>query len=397
MKNFCLKIYAALLALLPIMSGYAGIASVDLGTIILFLWGCVCALAIGNLKVVLPRGYLAFLFFSLICTTIATAKVPLGIILFVVNVILALNYTKLQYVLKVYSFAVYTACLLFLVQEVLFSTTGYRPSGLLPWIPIVYEDISDAYKLSLLIADRSSSFFLEPAYFVEFLFPFIAIKLFSINTKSRMEAIAVSFVVIFVRSGTGALLLMIIWGLWFFISSFKKRAKIFVAIVFISALAVIVTYDSSISSLYSRVQELDLERGISGESSSGFIRFYRGYLLYAELPLVNKLFGASSDMIDHLIGVNYYFSDNKNLTFLNGAQSLLIYYGFFSFVLYMRHLLLYCYKVRVEVIVLAICCIYLMLSESFFLTSRLFLCTIFICLISQQGKNELLINAVRKL
>lgn len=388
MKKFCLKSYAALLALLPIMSAYAGIASVDLGSIILFLWGIVCVLATGVLKVTLPKGYAVFLFFPLICTTIATVKLPLGMMLFVTNIVLALNYAKFQYVLKAYSIVVYTACLLFVVQEIMFYTTGVRLSGMLPWLPLVYEDISDAYKQYLLIANRSSSFFLEPAYFVEFLFPFIAIKLFSNNKRARLEAIFVSLVVLFSRTGTGVLLLIIIWGVWFFMGSLQKRTKISVAIIFVIAAAIVITYDRSILSLYSRVNELDLERGIAGESSSGFIRFYRGYLVYAELPFVNKLFGAPLDMINSLIRSNYYFSDNKNLTFLNGAQSLLVYYGFFSFIFYMRHLFLYCYKVRMEVFVLAVCCIYLMFSESFFLTSRLFLCTIVICLISRLRRGE---------
>ncbi len=380
-KNF-LRIYAVSLASAPILSAYAGIASVDLGTILLFLCGLISLLAVGNIKLQLPNGYLPFLFFSIVCSSIVVSRVPLGLILFVLNIIIALNCTKLQYLVKYYSFLVYCSCALFVVQEITFILSGARISGMIPGLPLVYQDISEAYIQRMLTVSRSSSFFLEPAYFAEFLFPFIIIKLFANTKKSRIEAIAVSAIMLLVRSGTGVFLLLIVWGAWFFFGSFKKSTKYSVAVALGFVFTALLLYGGFEQSLYNRTQELDFERGALGESSSGFIRFYRGYYYYAELPFINKLFGAPADVVDSIMNLYYSFSVNKNSTFLNGAQTLLINYGFFSFVFYMRHLFQYCYKVKFEVKVIAVCCVYLMLSESFFLTSKLLLCTILMCLLS---------------
>lgn len=385
MKKVLLKIYTTLLASLPILSGYAGIASVDLGSILLFLWGIVCFLAVGNAKLYFPKGYLPFLFFSIVCTTIVTLHFPLGLILFVINMVLALNYTNLKYLFKIYSILVYCSCVLFILQEISYTIWGVRISGLLPGLPLVYQDISNEYKQSMLFVDRSSSFFLEPAYFVEYLFPYIIIKLFAENKRSGIEAIAVSAIMLFARSGTGVLLLFIIWGVWFFLGTFNKSYKITIAIVLGVVFFALISYGHIDNTLYSRVQELSIERGMNGVNSSGFIRFYRGYFIYFELPFINGLFGTSVDEVNRLVASNYYFSDNKNLTFFNGAQTLLIYYGFLSFIFYMRHLLLYCYNVKPEVKVIAFCCVYLMLTESFFPTSKLLLCTVLMVLISRYG------------
>lgn len=386
MKDKFLTIYAFLLAAMPILSGYAGIASVDLGTLVLFVFGLMCIVIIRETKITLPKGYPIFLIVAFISALLFAEMVPLGMILFALNIVMALNYCRIQYLLKTYDFLVYCSCAFFVVQEIIFGIYGIRPSGMIPGLPLVYQEISESYKYFLTVTDRSSSFFLEPAYFVEFLFPFIVIKLYHNSKKSIIEAFVVSAIILSVKSGTGVALLLMIWGVWFFFGSYKKTVKISVAIALVVAVSVYMTYSSDINYLLNRTQELNLERGMSGVNSSGFVRFYRGYLLYAELPLINQLFGASMELVENVMGSNYYFSDNKNLTFFNGAQSLLIFYGFFSFILFMRHLILYCFKVRIEARVLALCCIFLMLSEAFFLTPRLFLCTVLICLFSRHYK-----------
>ena len=133
-------------------------------------------------------------------------------------------------------------------------------------------------------------------------------------------------------------------------------------------------------SLFSRTSELHATAYLNlGDSeTSGFIRFFRGYYLYNDMPLFNKLFGSTSDAVVAAMNASPFLWNRDQ--FMNGVQTLLIYNGLFVCLLYFRHIFLF-FKGTLnqkEVVALVAGFIFLMFSESYYLCSRALLTMLFI-------------------
>lgn len=371
------KIFNLLIVIFPILSAYRGIADIDLGSITLFIGGLLCLISnISNFRLILPKGFGIFYIVALVFSIIFTQSLPLRLTLFTINLILACCYLDINKIINIYSKVVIVSCVFFLIQEASFYIIGTRIPGLLPFLPTIYDTESISFLTTHTISTRSSSFFLEPSYFAQFLFPYIAYYLFSDKNKDIYKALFVSLITILIRSGNGIILLAIIWVIWLLSKKIKLVYKVLIISLGIIGVSTILAIDQSIfSSLMERSSELQSYKG--DNISSGFIRFFRGYYVYSDLPLFNQIFGSSSELIEQYRKVNIFFKHNDY--FFNGIQMLLLHNGFIILVLYIRHLLLLGNRnsdIRAKVFI--ICILFLMLGESYYLTSRIFFVTIFL-------------------
>lgn len=371
------KIYTSIIVLFPILSGYGGIAGVDLGSILLLFVGVFCVvLNFSRFSMRFPKGYILFLVLALLITLFVTGSIQLRLILYSFNLVIACCFVDNKCLYTIYSKVVFISCMFFLVQESMYITSGYRISGLLPFLPTVYGEDVDLVATQI-ISERSASFFLEPSYFAQYLFPFIALSLFQFNTRGLRNGILVSLIVLLTRSGNGVLLLAIIWGIWFLYSEISLLRKVLILVVGGISLYIVLLLDSELlTSLFDRSTELTSFHGDERFMSSGFIRIFRGYFLYSDLPTINKLFGASEQLIEAIKKYNIFFIDENTSKFLNGTQMLLIHNGLIVTLCYFRHLCLYYNKFYKVTLVLISCFIFLMFTESYYLTSRAFLVSI---------------------
>lgn len=385
------KIYNIIIVIFPILSAYKGIAGVDLGTIILFICGILCLMSnIGTFRMVLPKGFGLFYIVAMIISIIFTQSFPLRLTLFTANLILACCYIDINKIIVIYSKVVSICCIFFIVQEITYYLTGIRIHGILPFLPTIYDNSDNvSFIYSLDNASRLSSLFLEPSYFAQFIFPYIVYNLFSDDKKKNYKAMFVSLVMIFIRSGNGIILLVIIWFIWLLLSNYKLIYKFGIILLSTLGIFVVIKLDSSIFiSLMERSSELLSYKGDEQYMSSGFVRFFRGYYLYGELPVINQLFGTSSADIEQYKNLNIFFL-NENDNFLNGVQTLLIHNGIFVLILYIRHLLLLGNNSSdIKSKVFIICILFLMIGESYYLTSRIFFVTVLLFGIYQSQKQK---------
>ena len=293
---------------------------------------------------------------------------------------------------RYYGYVVAICCGYFILQEISYNLTGTRISGLTTLVPTIYGALSEKYVAIQTKVPRSAAFFLEPSYFAQYLFPYIVLNIFSKQKRAFKKVIAVSLVMFLIRSGNGTILLLLIWGTWFLFSNIKAYIKILVVAFMLMGLAGIYFYDPSIyESLLSRTSELHASASANmGESeTSGFIRFFRGYYLYNDMPLFSKIFGSTNDAVLSAMKASP-FLWNKD-QFMNGVQTLLIYNGLIVCLLYFRHILLFCKGAlkQKEVVAFVLGFIFLMFSESYYLCSRALLTMMFIYgLIQDNLKNN---------
>lgn len=382
------SLFNLLIVLFPIFSIYGFSPALDLGSILIFITGTFCFLTkVSSTNLTLPDGYKCFFYVAIILGLLFIKTIPLRLILFTINLYFACKYIDINKFIFYYNKTVYFCCLFFIIQELTYCLFNERISGIVNFIPTIYGDNTDKIIDQVINGSRSPSFFSEPSYLAQYIFPYIIIKMNSINKKDIQKGILASLVILLTFSGTGIFLLFIIWIIWFLFSNIKFAIKFTTAFICILGVLIILIYDNSIfDSLLNRSVELQSYEGDEEYISSGFIRFFRGYFLYEELPLTNKLLGSSNTLIASLMNENIYFMGKEK--FLNGVQTLLIYNGLLVCILYFRHLILF-YKKSPNSLMLAmiICYLFLMIGESYYLSSRSFIVILILCGITNNSLN----------
>lgn len=389
------KAFNILLALFPILSGYGLSLSLDFGSLLIFIVGVGCIFVYPQqFRLKFPVGYLAFFIVALLLSFLWARSIPLRLLLFSVNLCLACCYADMDKLWKYYGIVVWVCVVFFLLQEVSFYTLGFRPSGVVSFLPTVYgEEISKSLISSISDDSRSSSFFLEPSFFAQFLIPYVAISLFSSNKSGLKRAIVASVIVLLVRSGVGILLLGVTWLLWFLFSNVKASTKIIVTAFAVTIMGVLLYAGSGMMDYFSsRAGELMSFSGDEQYQSSGFIRIFRGYYAFSELPTLNMLLGSHPDDVQALLERSVFFG-TESTNFINGMQTLLFYHGIVGTFFYLRHIFLFPYKSKKRIlIVLSLSVFVLLLMESFYLSSRLFVMTIFMYMIKKETSKSSALN-----
>lgn len=381
------KAFNLALALFPIISGYGFSPSLDFGSLLLFFLGVGCVAAYPQkFKIKFPLGYMAFFVVALLLSLLWARSVPLRLLLFSANLCFACCYAKWDYLWKYYQATIIVCGVFFILQEALFYTTGFRPSGLLSILPVIYGN-NAAMVEDAVSSFRSASFFLEPSYFAQYLVPYIIVCLFSTDKKDRKNGLIASVLLLLIRSGMGILALGVIWLLWFLFSKTKTTYKIIVGLAALGVLGILAYTGSSVFDYISgRSVEMLSYSGDERYMSSGFIRFFRGYYAFADMSVFDKLFGANPSVVHDFLNRNIFFgSDESN--FLNGAQTLLFYNGIIGTLFFLRHTLLFPYKSHNRtLLVFSVCVILLMLGESFYLCSRWLVMVVFMQLLYQDER-----------
>ncbi len=306
-----------------------------------------------------------------------------------------MNFLDYKLLKQYYYHIVTICCVFFFIQEFSYKILGFRISGLTTAIPLIYNDSPD-YISTLLETDRSTTFFLEASYFAQYMFPCLVLELFS-KRKISILAITVTVVIFFSGSGNGLLIISFVWLYWFLASKISIAKKIaFLSLFALTAIFFIISNPEILTRYLNRSAELASFNGEEQYFSSGFIRFFRGYYLYSDLPLTNKLLGTNPNIVDVYLNNNPFFQITDH--FINGVQTLLIYNGLFVCILYLRHIGLFfksCFNQK-AIFVLAFCFIYLLFSESYYLCSRSFLLTLMIIGLKrnqQTATNELIVQS----
>lgn len=347
------KVVSLLLVLYPLLHIYC-LPGFKLFPVSYLIFGLLLIVIILNkkfkLNCKLPSGFkLYWIYVSIIYVVLAKKFgiglfIPGGYSFFMWIVLFWLCNTYLDYdSFKKYYRIVFTICsVVFLIQEFLYFTTGSRPLFMLP---LPFYGVDKAIILMNQTAlDRSSCFFIEPSHFAQFSIPLLAIELFDRSKDKIINYFSVFIIAILLllRSGNGMLgilLLLTIRTVTYFRYSHSNH-KFLVYLLFVP-IAAFCTYKYVGTEIGSGMIERASGVGFSEDAESA-TRIVKGFLLYSELPILNKIFGYHIDDIANFAfssKISYIFinkATNEDELYLNGFQQVLVVNGLIGIILFVR-------------------------------------------------------------
>lgn len=291
-------------------------------------------------------GYVAVMLIVLSGVKI-TYLIPGGITFFVWSLILGAScrYFDLNKLYKCLKVIFIISAFIFIIQEVMYAATGTRFVAFLPLGKLTsglsYLDLYLVHKYS----ERSASIFSEPATFAQFSLLLLAIELFCNKNKEKLFtpfSIFIAFVLLFLSSGNGIIglaMLVCIKLISYFFRTGKNKILAFCFALPIVLFAVNMYIKSKEgSSMMSRTDEFQ------SETSSGYVRVFRGYDVFNDLPTTNKMIGISNEDLLRTGSVFKHSAGSEGgALYFNGVQNILIHYGYLGLVLFFLFYL-YLYK-----------------------------------------------------
>lgn len=253
-----------------------------------------------------------------------------------------------ELLLKYYRLIGFGFICFFFLQEFTFYTIGARISGLIPGLAVLsdFESASEFAQYRM-YNGRSSSLFSEPAHFVQFLLPLLAVELFGAEDKKHnIRALIIVVALLLSQSGNamfGLAAIAVVYVVKRF-SENRSFTTIAVTIVILAgAVAGGIYYLSTEKgkALIDRKDQLSLTDYESGKS--GFFRIYRGYYVYDNLSPIEKIIGVNDfSTLKARINtseVGFMFGDDD--TYFNAVQDIMIrtgLIGLFIFILFLADL-----------------------------------------------------------
>ncbi len=249
--------------------------------------------------------------------------------------------------LKIYNILVVIFLSFFFFQEFIYASTGYRVLGVSQSLPLAL-DVEDAssHLEKMITSERSSSFFSEPAHFVQFLLPLFALKLFKpLRRSDRVIVLGIFIALLLMQSGNALLGLATIIVCFIFSKYFCiVNARKIIGLLLLSSILAIGTFYYLKADMGQYIIERQDQLNADGDAQSGqsgFLRIFRGYYVYGALSPIEMIIGADDiKRIDSAInssGVAWAFK--KNDYYFNVVQGLLIRTGVIGMVVFVLFLL----------------------------------------------------------
>ena len=350
--------------LAPILSSYSIFAGLDLGIMCLTLLVPIMYL-LYPVPLKWPKLYLAFFIYVILNSLIVLGNVPVRVLLYSFVLFGGCMYLEKESFVKIYERVILICSAFFIVQLVFQVFFGRNIPGIFNILPTIYGDERDVVELQI-SAQRLSSFFLEPSYFAQYLFPYLCINLLAINTtKGIYKSVFVSVILLLLRSGVGLGLLAIVWMFWFFNSKQIGNSKnMLVLLLTFIPVSILIIKTDLYEYVISRSSELSVSENAGDRfMSSGFQRFLNGYFIYDNLSPFNKIFGINPEELKRSV----FYSGS----FLNGLSSILIMEGALGLILFIPHIVKLFYHESIVTKVFVICIVFLLISEAYFVTCRM--------------------------
>ncbi|HJI30331.1 MAG TPA: hypothetical protein OIL76_09875 [Veillonellaceae bacterium] len=283
------------------------------------------------------------------------------------------------------------------LQYILFLGVGYNLFGLIPGVPLNYtiEDYSkwvDSYNSMYSVMFRPASLFTEPASLAQYLSPLLILVLFTKigECKKLLKAFFITVVMILSTSTNGLILAAFTWMTYLTYKNIERLRSWKLPIIFVLSFIVAITSimlilftDNPVSDYaaykFRGLAEMDV-------SSSSYLRIMRGFDIYGQLNIFEKIFG---------IGMGTYKSyyDSGALTVFDGETEymsslsyLFVSVGIIGVLLYISSLLYNVYRKGITACVLASSIILSFISSSLFNTPVYVLSYLFLLHMNRKSK-----------
>lgn len=350
----------------------------------------ICLQLTQSRKIFIKNGYGPFMVYMLLFPALISfvtglpgnyviSFIPVNLLLYSAAFCILLPNVDIKYVLKYYKILVYIAVCFFFIQEFAYYIIGNRPTLYFP-LEMYYENSDIAsFSESRASMNRSSSFFLEPAHFAQYILPYYCIVICN-SIRDRIiskEAFILTLTLLLLQSGSGYLGMAAIFISILFLRNFVAlEIKIAIAVVFACVIGIVTVFfinNPFIGEILSRVNEItSLEVSASG-SQSGFLRIWRGYFIYGSLAPIYKLFGIGIGSFEYVSSLFYIPGSRYEGSYVNGIQTLLISGGMIGTALFFRFIFKISQRMSAEGIIVIICMIAMFFVEQMMFTPKMFL------------------------
>ena len=388
-KSIFISLFSIIIILIPFLWQYSSfINGLTLGDLLLVLSVIpVTLLNSGNFKINKIGSTILVFWFAIILTTslnlilqgfisfdIITRFTRFTFYLFIVA--FYMKYFKYKKALTIYMKLAILISIYLVIQYISFYLLKIQLPNKILSIPYYTGDqTTDIIFNSSTVFYRPAGIFKEPGYLVFFIFPALIISLFNLKKltiANFIQIVLFVFVMIFSSSTQGLILV-------FFILMYRliyiKKGKTnniyqFFGLVVIG-LIIFLVLSSNIELIqysFNKIFSSDIRPG-----SSTALRIYRGFAIYKELPLINKLFGVGHGNLGNFVISNSIYTqyDALPLTlakaeFINGIMTPFIYYGIFVGFYFVLLLISSVVKLKGHDRLILISIIILLFSDSFF-------------------------------
>lgn len=293
------KLATIMLIICPIIQTY-GWGKYDfafIGTVLLSL----VYLLFCNPRCLVPKWLGRYLLYCCISTLLSVTSFASLIQMSIIRIFLAylmfFDVVDGNYLILWYKRIGYVCLGFFFIQEALYYGMGLRISGIFEFLPLSVAEDAAGYYDKVMSWTRSASFYSEPSYLAQALFPLLCIELFDSNydtkKKKYIKVAIIIFALLLLQSGT-ALLGLVAISLYYIIFLVKTtRSSLNIILIIISIILAMfvgsVYFRSSMGqSVLSRQDQLSLN---ASSGQSGFIRIYRGYFVYDNYTMIEKIIG----------------------------------------------------------------------------------------------------------
>lgn len=268
--------------------------------VLIFVVLCVCMRKATFSKVPTSLSayfYWLFLVSILSCTSLADA-IPLGQIekfLLVTAIFSFVNYNKF---LPIYKLVSYVSIAYLYIQLIVFHLSGVHITGIIGFLPLDLAyvfDVEDFYDLHTRENARVSSFFSEPALFVQYVIPLFTIELFNASKfKDWIKVIIVFISILATESGNGLFLLLLV-GVSYLVYVLRYKSVIWRILLPIALIGLFIGGQEYLKTdSAERLLERQDELSNDIEYTSGFLRIFRGYYVYEEFTPIEKVIGVNN-------------------------------------------------------------------------------------------------------
>lgn len=353
------KIVMFLLASFPILNIYVTPFILSWGEAFFISMMIVCYLRDKRNIFNFPKWYFAFwIYVSFMYLLLSLSEFRLGVLIpggfnfFLFSLILGFVISHFDYpsFRKYYRSLFFISFAVLVAQEIAYNLMGFRFSAMIP-----FGELKDGYPMEELIADqtksytdRSSSIFREPAHMAQYILPLLAIELYDDSKKRIFSPMSILLMIslLTLRSGNGIVGMALLVGIKFVYFIIRERTKNKFLVISLAVLigGMALTYYVSSEagqSVLDRSEDLENE-----EDAHSFVRIYRGWRLYAEMPIVYQMIGATKTIINATIPQTsasmLFLGDDSDNLYFNGMQTTFLYNGLFgTFLLLLIYIRLY--------------------------------------------------------
>lgn len=296
------KILAVALAMWPILDVYKFFAGISLGEIFVLISIVGCILAYRKLEVDRIRYFYLYLMVISIIWKIVYYRFNegeyfqnvLSYVLYAFFLISSLAYIDSKEFAGVYLKISTIVCYISLIQFIML----YAGVKLVEIVPFLPNNVGLEYYTLQTRLVRMCGPFTEPAHLVQYLSVGIILMLFIEKTKKRLLILHLVTTCL-TLSGNGIAIVGSILGVKALFNLKEKNKKIFgktIVLIIVGIIGLIVLYSKSLEfrRLIMRISEISGNSNIEAlgyVSASGYFRVRYGFDIFANLPVLNQIFG----------------------------------------------------------------------------------------------------------